>query len=271
MPWKSPSTTLNIVTPDEYKLHLACWNGDCHPLDKFVANPANWHDWNEWRGPKNDWTRARVLTFMQFYPRIDTWLFGGAFDVIERRKDGYTLQPIPNYEKYVGRLLASFHRYQGMRGRAFRLEPYLNDFTVAEILPQIYSGEGFPGFERINHDFGTLEAIFRAERADWKAALENVKGIYLISDKSNGKQYIGSAYGVAGIWARWSCYMGTGHGGNDELMTLLALKGQPYARKQFRFSLLEVMLKSTPDEMVLAREAHWKQALLTREHGYNKN
>jgi hypothetical protein len=30
------------------------------------------------------------------------------------------------------------------------------------------------------------------------------------------------------------------------------------------------MVKSTPDEIVLAREAHWKQALLTREHGYNE-
>jgi len=262
---------LNIEKPDEYKLHLACWNGDCHPLDEFVADSANWHGWNEWRGPKNDWTRSRVLSFMQFYTRTDTWLFGGAFDVIERRKDGYTLQSIPNYEKYVGRLLASFHRYQGMRWRAFKLESYLNDFTVAEILPQIYSGESFPGFDRINHDFGTLEAIFRAERADWKAALENVKGIYLISDKSNGKQYVGSAYGDAGIWARWSCYMGTGHGWNDEMVKLLDQKGQPYAREQFHFSLLEVMVKSTPDEIVLAREAHWKQALLTREHGYNKN
>jgi len=191
--------------------------------------------------------------------------------VIERRRDGYTLQSLHGFEKYVGRLLASFHRYQGMRGRAFKLESYLNNLTVVEILPQVYSGESFPGFERINHDFSTLEAVFRAERADWKAALENVKGVYLIADKSNGKKYVGSAYGDAGIWSRWSCYMGTGHGWNDELVKLLALNGRPYAREQFRFSVLEVMVKSSPDEVVLAREAHWKQALLTREHGYNKN
>jgi hypothetical protein len=174
---------LNITNPEEYKLHLACWNGDRHPLDEFVADPANWHGWNEWRGPKNDWTRQYVLSFMQFYPRFDMWLFGGAFEVIERRADGYTLKPVPTFEKYVGRLLASFHRYQDMRGRAFKLESYLKDFTVAEILPQTYIGERFPGFEQINHDFGTLEALFRAERSDWKAALENVKGVYLIVDK----------------------------------------------------------------------------------------
>jgi hypothetical protein len=30
--------------------------------------------------------------------------------------------------------------------------------------------------------------------------LENVKGVYLIVDKSNGKMYVGSAYGDTGIW-----------------------------------------------------------------------
>ena len=262
---------LAISNPDQYKLHLACWNGECQPLDEFVANHEKWLGWNEWRGDKNDWTRPYVLSFMRFYPKTDAWLFGGAFEVIERRKDGYKLQPDPRLEKYVGRLLMSFHRYQGMMGRAFKLENYINEFTVAELLPQVYSGESFPGLDRINHDFATLEAIFKAERTDWKAALQSVKGVYVISDRSNGKQYIGSAYVDAGIWSRWACYMGTGHGWNDELMKLVQANGPKYAREHFHFSILEVMIKSTPDQVVLDREAHWKCALLTREHGYNKN
>lgn len=266
------SDILSISAPEEYKLHLACRNPDfVHPLDEYVADPANWLGWNEWRGRKNDWTRPRVLSFMEFYPRTDAWLFGGGFDVVERRADGYKLRPLASFEKYVGRLLASFHRYQGMRGRAFRLEPYLDQFTVAEILPHAYTGESFCGFEKIDHDFSMLEAVFRNERADWKAALANVKGVYLIADKSNGKKYVGSAYGDAGIWARWACHMGTGHGWNDELVTLINHKGIKYAREHFRFSVLEVMVKSTPDDAVMAREQHWKRVLLTREHGYNKN
>lgn len=263
---------LAITGPEEYKLHLACQNPDgVHPLDEFVAHPDNWLGWNEWRGGRNDWTRPRVLSFMEFYPRSDAWLFGGAFEVLERRSDGYKLQPDARLLKYVGRLIASFHRYQGMRGRAFRLESYLDQFTITEILPQVYSGERFPGFERINHGFGALEAIFHAERPDWKAALQSMKGVYVISDKSNGKQYIGSAYGDAGIWSRWACYVGTGHGWNDELVKLVQSKGPKYAREHFHFAILEVMIKSTPDDVVLDREAHWKLALLTREHGYNRN
>jgi hypothetical protein len=64
--------------------------------------------------------------------------------------------------------------------------------------------------------------------------------------------------------------MGTGHGGNDELTKLIKLKKE-YARLNFKFPLLEVMPMSTPDEAVIARECHWKNVLLSRRHGYNKN
>ena len=264
--------TLPISEPQEYKLHLACRDKNfVQPLDEYVIDPAKWVGWNEWRGRRNDWTKPYVLSFMEFYHKTDTWLFGGAFAVLERRENGYKLCSLPSFEKYVGRLLASFHRYQGMRGRAYLLENYIDDFKVSEILPLPYTGESFRGFENIDHDFSTLEAVFRNERTDWKAALENVKGVYLITDNSNGKHYVGSAYGDAGIWSRWACYIGTGHGWNDELLKILKHKGRKYARENFHFSVLEVMAKSTPDEAVIAREGHWKRVLLSREHGYNKN
>lgn len=98
-----------------------------------------------------------------------------------------------------------------------------------------------------------------------------MKGVYLICDKSNGKKYVGSAYGDAGIWSRWACYIGTGHGWNDELTKLVCEKGINYARNNFTFSLLEIMTMTTPDKSILDRESFWKNVLLTREHGYNKN
>lgn len=70
---------------------------------------------------------------------------------------------------------------------------------------------------------------------------------------------------------RWACYIGTGHGWNDEMVKLIEKEKIEYARANFQFSVLEIMDKSTPDEVVLGREAHWKKVLLSREHGYNKN
>jgi hypothetical protein len=144
--------------------------------------------------------------------------------------------------------------------------------SVSELLKEPYSGERFPGYENICHDFGTLEVVFRTSRPDWRAALENIKGVYLITDKSNGKKYIGAAYGGAGIWSRWGSYMKTGHGWNDELTQLIEREGIDYARQNFRVALLEYRPAKTDDTVTIDREVFWKEALLSRvPHGYNKN
>lgn len=41
--------------------------------------------------------------------------------------------------------------------------------------------------------------------------------MYLITDSSNGKKYVGSATGENMIWGRWKDYIANGNGGNIEL------------------------------------------------------
>ena len=152
------------------------------------------------------------------------------------------------------------------------MEKWINEFQVSEILKEEFAGEVFCGYENINHDFSSLETIYKNTKQDWKAALENIKGIYLITDKRNGKKYVGSAYGDLGIWSRWYCYINTGHGKNDELTKLIKQKGIEYARKYFRFTLLEYRNMKTDDKIIIERESYWKEALLSRgQFGYNKN
>jgi hypothetical protein len=263
---------MKIEDPTKYKLHLACVDkhGE-HPLDVYVADKSEWIGWNQWRGDRDDWTRDYIFSLIEFYPKYDSWLFGGVFKVIERKKDCYKVENISSFDKYEGRLIVLFHRKMGMRGRAFYLETYLDQFKVAEILRSPYCGEYFPGYENIDRDFNILEPIFKNENIDWKTALSQIKGVYLICDKSNGKKYVGSAYGGDGIWSRWSCYIGTGHGWNDELITLINEKGKNYARMNFKFSLLEIMKMTASDELIRNRESFWKRTLLSREFGYNKN
>jgi hypothetical protein len=50
--------------------------------------------------------------------------------------------------------------------------------------------------------------------------LQNQKGVYLITDISNGKMYVGSAYGENMILGRWESYVKTYHGGNVGLKKL---------------------------------------------------
>ena len=61
-------------------------------------------------------------------------------------------------------------------------ENHFADFEVQEILREPYTGRPFPGYEDIDLSFDELETLVRNNRPDWKAALENAKGIYLITD-----------------------------------------------------------------------------------------
>jgi hypothetical protein len=65
----------------------------------------------------------------------------------------------------------------------------------------------------------------------WRSALAQWRGIYYIFDTSDGKGYVGSAYGEGNLLGRWLNYAASGHGGNTQLR-----KRDP---KTFRFSILQ--------------------------------
>ena len=169
------------------------------------------------------------------------------------------------------RCRADFAGWLGNRISTAVLLPH-DEFSVSEITQKPYAGEDFPGYDNVRIDFSALELLVKNQRMDWRVALENVKGVYLIADKNNGKKYVGSAYGDSGIWSRWSAYTTTGHGGNDELVSLISKNGIEYARKNFQFAILELRSMKTDDNTIIDREKFWKDVLLTRgDFGYNKN
>lgn len=263
---------LDIDHSNEYKFHAARWNGEHQPLDVFTRNQEEWIGWNRWRGQKDDFNRRFIISFIDFYPERWIWLFGGIFEVIARQP-----VPGPTYEivacdrgaNLIGRLKISLKL---SRGKSFRYENVISNISISEILKEPYSGAAFTGFDNVSLDFSMLETIIRTDRLDWKTALQNVKGVYLIVDKSTGKKYVGSAYNDVGIWSRWSTYVTTGHGWNVALVKLTAEKGITYARENFRITLLESWPYRTEDKVILGRETHWKEALLTRgDFGYNLN
>ena len=269
------------LTEDEmrkYKIHLAAYNGYEQPLDVFARDREEWKGWNEWRGGKDDFNREYIIGLIPDYHKIDKYVFGGVFKVIKRYDDwqetevGYKVELTNQFKSLIGRLVVGFSRYQGLRGRAFLLENFMDSMSIAEILENPYEGEVFPGYDNVRIDFSSLELLVQNQKTDWRVALENVKGIYLIVDKSNGKKYVGSAYGDSGIWSRWCTYINTGHGYNDELVMLIEKNGIDYARKYFQFAILELRSMKTDDDTIINRESFWKEVLLTRGiFGYNKN
>tara|TARA_R110002020_G_scaffold378973_1_gene589982 strand:- start:2252 stop:2782 length:531 start_codon:yes stop_codon:yes gene_type:complete len=171
------SSVLGITKFDNYKVHAARWNGEKQPLDVLVEDPDGWVGWNSWRNARDEFNRQFIVSLAAFYPERETWLFGGIFRVLERNgigERGYKIEPVDQAAELIGRL-----KLTGAisRGRSFLL-PNINErLTVSEILKERYGGLAFLGYADVSHDFARLEAIWRNESADWKTALQHVKGV----------------------------------------------------------------------------------------------
>ena len=259
-----------VSEPQNYKVHFARPGPNDQPLEVWARDKREWQGWQETRPGRDAFNRPKIFSLIQFYHETDIWLFGGVFRILKRHDDRYEVEMTEEGTAFLGRLkLRSSYRHRSTR---VNFENHYSGFEVQEILREPYSGTVFPGFEQIDVSFEELETLVRNQRPDWKAALESVKGIYLITDTTTGKRYVGSAYGVEGIWSRWCGYISSGHGGNVELRTLAEDTSLDYCRKSFRFALLECRPNLTPDDTVLAREAFWKRILLTRgSDGLNRN
>ena len=270
---------IDVKELSKYKLHLAKSNSEDQPLDVFAKDRNEWVSWNTYRKERDDFNREYIFSLIQDYHYGDRYIFGGVFRVLERYADwkernntGYRIEEVEEFSPYVGRLEIGFSAIKS-RGRAFCFERWVDDMVVLQIRDKSYQCIDFPGYDNVCVDFAMLEHIVKNQAQSWKVALENVKGVYVIADKSNGKKYVGSAYGEAGIWSRWSTYVHSdGHGNNDELVALIAEKGAEYAKKNFQFAILEILPMKADADTVIRRENFWKQILLTKgRFGYNKN
>ena len=142
----------------------------------------------------------------------------------------------------------------------------IHDCEVVQILPDTFDNDIFPGYDKVNVSWHELSRVISKE--SWKTALQNQKGIYLITDISTGKRYVVSAYGENMILGRWQAYVKTGNGGNIELKNL----NFAYIKQNFKYSILDIFKSTVDDRVIIERENWWKTLLLTRgEFGYNKN
>lgn len=262
------------LDPAECKLHCAVFNGNDHPIDVLTRSWDEWVKWSRWRPARNEFNRQFIFTLARDRNDPALWLFGGIFEVKSRgdKPNAHSYKIVLRDDvmgSYIKRLWVKFRP----TGRAIRLnmDTYIDDIEVVSISKLPYTGEPFPGHDRINHSIGVLETAVTQEWNDWRGALQYMKGVYVIHDVETGKAYVGAAYGDTGIWARLRQYVDGLHGNNVALKELVGQKGAEYARSNLRFALLEFWSMRTPDQEVLDRESYWKDVLLTRQFGLNKN
>jgi hypothetical protein len=257
------------ITPDKVKIHLACQTRYDDPLD--ILFDGGFEEWQTGQTARN-FSRAYIIALISMGG--GKWLFAGAYESLgcSDKKIGnlfqYRTKLIQATEEFTGRLIVEYTR--SGRNSYRKAETIADQLIISEIKPERLTIQEFSGYSKVCISKSQLDTIIRQQISSWKAALSHVAGVYLITDRSDGRLYVGSATGNDGLWSRWSAYSKNGHGGNKELRELLREKGTEHA-SGFQYSILEIADTHASDQDVIYREVHWKNVLDSRLHGLNGN
>ena len=206
------------------------------------------------------------------------WLMTGIVKVV---KDNGLAQPATaEYltKKYNFRLVVRFHK--NFQNGIVLAKNIIDELEVIEVRnpDKTLDDKTFPGYKNVSVSYRELKK--KLESPEWRTALSCRKGVYLITDQRTGKLYVGSAYGANGILGRWETYIKSGYDKNEvengkypnkKLQELVNEKGLSYIQDNFQYSILETFTDDVSDEYIIGRESWWKEALRSRQFGYNAN
>lgn len=160
--------------------------------------------------------------------------------------------------------------YQGLKGKliiewpgpevVWARKALKNAFTIEAILEDSALVRDMPPWDRLVLTWAELQTLPQ----NWIASLRQWRGVYLIHDASDGKAYIGAAYGDQNLYGRWKNYTDSGDGGNKLL--------RDRTPDNFQFSVLQRVSPDAGAEYIIALEGSWKDRLHTRQpSGLNLN
>ena len=249
-------------------------NGIENPMDLYLKNPEIVNNqWFLWR-TKSKLFKVGEIAICLLKLSSDTWLLTTIKKITEDLdvcdSINYKAEELEKYNKFYGRVILKYHKT--VQTQVMYLGTVKDELEVLEILPTIFDGDEFAGYDKVSLSYSQLEAIIKLKKQTWIGALENQKAVYLQTDKVTGKLYVGSATSDQGmLLSRWKNYIENGHGGNVGLKELVREKGFDYIKKNFQYTIIENFNAKVEDHYVLERESYWKEVLRSREFGYNKN
>lgn len=266
------------INEDLVRVKLNQYNGEEDPRELYKQNPDAINNvWLLWYSNRRYFPDVGKLAICLVYLGGDLWLLTTIKRITKilpnvKNGIGYEAEEIEQYQKYYGRVIVKYHNTNRTPVRFY--EKIKNELEVVEILNSQYMGDEFPGYDNIRLSYDELANVINRHAGGWFGALNNQKAVYLITDTSNGKLYVGSATAKNGmLWSRWSDYIANGHGGNKELVAIVndAAKGFEYIKNNFQYTVLENFNSKVDDSYILQRESWWKKVLYSKEFGYNSN
>lgn len=249
-------------------------NGENDPIEQFKKNPKDLLRWNYYNSQRYKIGQLSIgLVKMNF----DEWLLftvgriTGIKDIPFNSGEGYEYETLEEqYGDLFGRVIIKYHKT--MQSQFPNAKTVIDDLEVKEVLPSVFSGFDFPGYDRVSLTYTELETIINGNYPSYKNALENQQAVYVLTDTSTGKLYVGSATSKNQmLLARWKGYIESFHNGNEGLKELLEQESEEYFRKYFKYSIIENFNSKVNPDFIINRESYWKEVLDTRKHGYNRN
>lgn len=225
-----------------------------------------------WYGKSHNFHEGQ-LVFSFIKKSYNEWLFISAGKILSIPADDRAeVEILEKYKPLFGRLIINYYKGNTYERYTFNLSHLNGEESVKEILPCLYSGESFNGYDNVNLPYKKLKDIFDGKiMPTYAEALKKITGVYCLTDTNNGKLYIGSATGTEGVAQRWGNYLSSKHGGNVKLRKLHDEKGDEYFEKYFTYTLIEYFGLSYDPEKVKEREQYWKNCFDTIKNGYNDN
>ena len=258
------------LSPEQIKNTKIKFNlnsGEEDPIDLYREDPAQLLVWQFWGHSRRTFYAGQLAVGLV---RIhgSRWLLFDVSRIVSysgvKGEVAYAHEHIEAYRKYFGRVIVHFQNNSQTIAR--NAASVLDACTVVKILESRFDDDVFPGYDEVILSWYDLRRVLPKDA--WCTALSNQKAVYLITDVSNGKQYVGSASGEEMLQQRWASYVNNGHGNNKELMKL----SPSHIQTNFQYAILEIFKSTTPTKLILEREKWWKRALQTKvPFGYNGN
>lgn len=253
-----------------------------NPRDLFLNNPDEVNrDWFLWRN-KQKYFYVGDIGICLVKLSDDEWLLTSIV-LITKDLDvcnaiNYEAEELEEYRSLFGRLVVRFKKTT--RSQHYNYEVIKDKLEVAQLLPDIYKMNDFPGYDKVNLNYEGLCSAINGNNSTWKEALKGQKAVYVITDtcdnddafRGKGKIYIGSATSNNGLlYSRWKNYADNGTGGNKELEKIKREKGMEYIKKYFTWSIIENFNSKVDDSFILERERFWKKVFNSIKCGLNDN
>lgn len=205
---------------------------------------------------------SKPLTYRQYW-RVPAYAEMKSFGLRGFSKDSprksvlwFDLHLTKFYDSWKGKLIVSWP----LPERSWWRRAHRNDIPIFAILEDSILDTKMPEWNELYFTWEELGLL----PSRWKSRISQWRGIYYIFDSSDGKGYVGSAYGKDNLLGRWRNYSASGHGGNR----LLKYRDP----QNFRFSILQRVSPDMEVSEITRLESSWKQRLHTRHpYGLNDN